>query len=264
MNCPEWSIRSTRLKRSTSSCARLDALCDRLHVDAVAHLDCRGDYGALDDLGDGQAVVIHAADAATQAHGELSPVAVPLHVEKTREAALLHELAPRQESEPVGLETRRDDRLHRAVLQGIEHDGEGFVAALDAERVVDCLEVEYVEHNHGVGAAVAFGEHPLDLSDEALTRVAAGDGVVVLLLEQLVQLVVGARAKDVVGNRARRTGLVETHKAPVAFLANLELGAQPRYRVVEADDGVVFVDDVSARRSIAHEPCLRSAAHCLS
>ena len=177
MNCPEWSIRSTRLKRSTSSCARLDALCDRLHVDAVAHLDCRGDYGAH----------------------------------------------------------------RRLVLDLVD---EGLAGLHDVERVA-------ADHAKRRVSAAKIVQQDL--------RARIAD-----LLEQLVQLVVGARAKDVVGNRARRTGLVETHKAPVAFLANLELGAQPRYRVVEADDGVVFVDDVSARRSIAHEPCLRSAAHCLS
>lgn len=269
-----------------------------------------GDDGALDDLGDGQAVVFHTADAATQVHGEPSPVAVPLHVEQAREAALLHELALDQEGEPVGLEARGDDRLQGAVLQGVEHEGEDLVAALDAEGVVDCLEVEDVEHNHGVGATVPFGEHTLGLSDEALARVAVGHGVVVLLLEQLVQLVVGARqlggddlavahgalhehvpappvfehdldgvdglvdaadgvhvrarAEDVVGDRARRAGLVEAHQALMAFLADLELGVQPLYRVVEADDGVVFVDDVSARRNIAHGSRLRSAARCIT
>ena len=177
MNCPEWSIRSTRLKRSTSSCARLDALCDRLHVDAVAHLDCRGDYGA-----------------------------------------------------------------HRRLA--LDLVDEGLAGLHDVERVA-------ADHAKRRVSAAKIVQQDL--------RARIAD-----LLEQLVQLVVGARAKDVVGNRARRTGLAETHKAPVAFLANLELGAQPRYRVVEADDGVVFVDDVSARRSIAHEPCLRSAAHCLS
>ena len=177
MNCPEWSIRSTRLKRSTSSCARLDALCDRLHVDAVAHLDCRGDYGAH----------------------------------------------------------------RRLVLDLVD---EGLAGLHDVERAA-------ADHAKRRVPAAKIVQQDL--------RARIAD-----LLEQLVQLVVGARAKDVVGNWARRTGLAETHKAPVAFLANLELGAQPLYRVVEADDGVVFVDDVSARRSIAHEPCLRSAAHCLS
>lgn len=177
MNCPEWSIRSTRLKRSTSSCARLDALCDRLHVDAVAHLDCRGDYGA-----------------------------------------------------------------HRHLV--LDLVDEGLAGLHDVERVA-------ADHAKRRVSAAKIVQQDL--------RARIAD-----LLEQLVQFVVGARAKDVVGNRARRTGLVETHKAPVAFPANLELGVQPLYRVVEADDGVVFVDDVSARRSIAHEPCLRSAAHCLS
>ena len=220
-------------------------------------------------------------------------VAVPFDSEQAGEVALFEHFALHQEHEPVGFQARGHHRVHPAVVERVEHEGEDPVAPFDAQRVVDRLEVEDVEDDDGVAGAVDLFEHALGFPDEALAGITAGHRIVEFLLEQALELIVGARelrgndlafahgahdegmadapvfehhfyavdgfvdvangveiglrTVDAVGYRAGRAGLVEAHEALVAFFAPLELGIELPHRLVEADDGVVVIDDVGAR-----------------